>query len=128
MCSVWRTDRADEENATRATFLIFFCGWMSGCCRWRSTNRGCIPIEHKMVAVRAVLLLLALAVGKTDSFSPQLPWRLAVVPSATHLSVSLKPSTCDNAVVELRIAMDGSTSLTFNRSTYRRLPMKLQKK
>lgn len=47
-------------------------------------------IHNKMVAVRVVLLLLALAVGKTNSFSPQLPWRLAVVPSATRLSVSSK--------------------------------------
>jgi hypothetical protein len=45
-------------------------------------------LMQNMVAVRIVLLLLALAVGNTDSFSPQLPWRLAVVPSATHLSVS----------------------------------------
>ena len=55
-------------------------------------------LMHKMVAVRIALLLLTLAVGETDSFSPQLSWRLAVVPSATRLSVSSKPSTCDKAV------------------------------
>ena len=55
-------------------------------------------LMQKMVAVRIALLLLTLAVGETDSFSPQLSWRLAVVPSATRLSVSSKPSTCDQAV------------------------------
>ena len=55
-------------------------------------------LMHKMVAVRIALMLLALAVGETDSFSPQLPSRLAVVPSATRLSVSSKLSTCDKAV------------------------------
>lgn len=66
---------------------------------------------HKMVAFQIVLLLLALAVGKTNSFSPQFPGRPAVVPSATRLSVSkfeasMKVHVTDKAIVKMRIDVD----------------------